>query len=126
MVYCPHFHCNMTQFLNSHLPGRCSGRGGPTVWPPTSLDLTTIDFFYGGCVRLSTPHKYFKISMNSKFTSELLVNKLRCKCCPVIEWDWLLLWHVESPITLKSGGIKTLRVLVYAIQILLLCIAYFF
>jgi hypothetical protein len=43
----PHFHRNVTTFLDETFPGRV-GRGGPTVWPPRSPDLTPLDFFEWG------------------------------------------------------------------------------
>ena len=33
------------------LPGRWVGRGGPTVWPPRSPDLTPLDFFARGFIK---------------------------------------------------------------------------
>jgi hypothetical protein len=41
----PHFHRDVTTFLDETFPGRWVGRGGPTAWPPRSLDLTPLDFF---------------------------------------------------------------------------------
>jgi hypothetical protein len=48
----PHFHCNVTQFLNKCLPGRQTGRHAPIVWSP---DLTVlISFLRNVLRRLST------------------------------------------------------------------------
>jgi hypothetical protein len=41
----PHFHRNVTTFLDETFPGRWVRRGGPTAWPPRSQDLTPLDFF---------------------------------------------------------------------------------
>src|SRR5215475_8559763 len=41
----PHFHRDVTTFLDETFPGRWVGRGGPTAWPPRSPDLTPLDFF---------------------------------------------------------------------------------
>jgi hypothetical protein len=41
----PHFHRDVTTFLDENFPGRWVGRGGPTAWPPRSPDLTTLDYF---------------------------------------------------------------------------------
>jgi hypothetical protein len=41
----PHFHRDVTTFLDETFPGRWIGRGGPTAWPPRSPDLTQLDFF---------------------------------------------------------------------------------
>jgi hypothetical protein len=41
----PHFHRDVTTFLDATFPGRWVGRGGPTAWPPRSPDLTPLDFF---------------------------------------------------------------------------------
>jgi len=45
-----HFNADrdITTFLDETFPGRCVGRGGPTVWPPRSPDLTPLDFFCMG------------------------------------------------------------------------------
>ena len=36
---------DVTTFLVETFPGRWVGRGGPTVWPPRSPDLTPLDIF---------------------------------------------------------------------------------
>jgi len=41
----PHFHRDVTTFLDETFPPRWVGRGGPTAWPPRSPDLTPLDFF---------------------------------------------------------------------------------
>jgi hypothetical protein len=46
----PHFHRDVTTFLDETLPGRCVGRGGPTAWPPRSPDLTPLDFIAWGFI----------------------------------------------------------------------------
>jgi hypothetical protein len=47
----PHFHRDVTTFLDETFPGRWVGRGGPTAWPPRSPDLTPLDFFAGGFIK---------------------------------------------------------------------------
>jgi hypothetical protein len=47
----PHFHRNVTTFLDETFPGRWVGRRGPTAWPPRSPDLTPLDFFAWGCIK---------------------------------------------------------------------------
>jgi hypothetical protein len=47
----PHFHRDVTTFLDETLPGCCVGRGSPTVWPPRSPDLTPLDFFAWGFIK---------------------------------------------------------------------------
>jgi hypothetical protein len=47
----PHFHRNVTTFLDETFPGRWVGRRGPTAWPPRSPDLTPLDFFTWGLLR---------------------------------------------------------------------------
>ena len=41
-VYCNI--CNIW-FLDATFPNRCTGRDGPTPWPPRSQDITPLDFF---------------------------------------------------------------------------------
>jgi hypothetical protein len=48
----PYFHRNVTTFLDETFPGRWVGRGGPTAWPPRSPDLTPLDFFTLGLLRM--------------------------------------------------------------------------
>jgi hypothetical protein len=47
----PHFHKDVTTFLDETFPGRWVGRGGPTAWPPRSPDLTPLDFFAWGFIK---------------------------------------------------------------------------
>jgi len=56
----PHHHSQMqrcysrdvTTFLDETFPGRWVGRGGPTAWPPRSPDLTPLDFFARGFIKV--------------------------------------------------------------------------
>jgi hypothetical protein len=41
----PHFHKEVTDFLNSKFRVKWIGRGGTITWPPRSPDLTHLDFF---------------------------------------------------------------------------------
>jgi hypothetical protein len=41
----PHFHREVTMFLDETFPGRWVRRVGPTAWPPRSLDWTPLDIF---------------------------------------------------------------------------------
>jgi len=41
----PHFHRDVTTFLDETFPPRWVRRGGPTAWPPRPPDLTPLDFF---------------------------------------------------------------------------------
>jgi hypothetical protein len=47
----PHFHRDVTTFLNEAFRGRWVERGGPTAWPPRSPDLTPVDFFAWGFIK---------------------------------------------------------------------------
>jgi hypothetical protein len=47
----PHFHIDVTTFLDETFPGRWVGRGGPTVWPLRSPDLTPLDIFVWGFIK---------------------------------------------------------------------------
>jgi hypothetical protein len=47
----PHFHKEVTDFLNSKFPEKWIGRGGPITWPPSSPDLTPLDFFFWGYIK---------------------------------------------------------------------------
>jgi hypothetical protein len=49
----PHFHKEVTDFVNHKFPEKWIGRGGPISWPPRSPDLTPLDFFiFGGTSRM--------------------------------------------------------------------------
>ena len=53
-------YCNICKilFLDATFPNRWIGRGGPTLWPPRSPDITSLDFFLWGYVKdkvFSTP-----------------------------------------------------------------------
>ena len=52
---CKSVHFNLgrdvTTFLDETFPGRWVKRGGPTVWPPRSPDLTPLDFFARGLIK---------------------------------------------------------------------------
>jgi hypothetical protein len=41
----PHFHNEVTEFLNRKFPEKWIGRGGPITWPPRSPDLTPLHIF---------------------------------------------------------------------------------
>jgi len=52
----PHFHRQVREFLNQHLPQRLIGRGTDDdqmllSWPPRSPDATPLDFFQWGYVK---------------------------------------------------------------------------
>jgi len=52
----PHFHRQVREFLNQHLPQRWIGRGTDDdqmllAWPPRSPDATPCDFFLWGYVK---------------------------------------------------------------------------
>jgi len=51
----PHWHKEVREYLNEHLPGRWVGCAAATyntfcTWPPRSPDLTVCDFFLWGFV----------------------------------------------------------------------------
>ena len=43
----PHYHKEVSDFLDANFPNRWIGRGGPLAWSARSPDLTTLDFFWG-------------------------------------------------------------------------------
>jgi hypothetical protein len=47
----PHYHRDVTSFLNKTFPQRWVGRGGHIAWPPRSPDLTPLDFRIWGFVK---------------------------------------------------------------------------
>jgi hypothetical protein len=47
----PHYHRDVTRFLNQTFPRRWIGRGGYSPWPPRSPDLTPVDFSFWGFVK---------------------------------------------------------------------------
>jgi len=47
----PHFHRDVTTFLDETFPRHWVRRGGPTAWPPKSQALTPLDFFAWGFIK---------------------------------------------------------------------------
>lgn len=47
----PHWSLAVRSYLDTKLPQRWIGRGGPIAWPPRSPDLTPLDFFLWGYVK---------------------------------------------------------------------------
>jgi hypothetical protein len=52
----PNLHTDVNTFLGETFPGRWVGRGGPTVWPPRSPDLTPLDIFAWMLLTLNLPN----------------------------------------------------------------------
>ena len=55
-IFAPHWHKEVQEYLNEHLPGRWVGCAAATdntfcTWPPWSPDLTVCDFFMWGFVK---------------------------------------------------------------------------
>jgi hypothetical protein len=50
----PHFHMEVTDFLNRKFPEKWIGIGGPITWPPRSPDLTSLDFLFWGYIKDAT------------------------------------------------------------------------
>ncbi|KFM70764.1 hypothetical protein X975_05074, partial [Stegodyphus mimosarum] len=48
----PHWGTIVRSSLKDHFTGRLIGRGGPIPWPPRSPDITPLDFFLWGFVKL--------------------------------------------------------------------------
>jgi len=72
--------------LNVTFPNRWTGRDGPTLWPPRSPDITSLDFFLRGYVKnkvFSTPVPYItnlKARITDAFvtiTEDMLENTCR-------------------------------------------------
>ena len=54
----PHWGSHVRRLLDAAFPNRWIGRGGPTLWPSRSLDITPLDFFLWRYVKdkvFSTP-----------------------------------------------------------------------
>jgi hypothetical protein len=61
----PHFHKEVTDFLNIKFPEKWIGRGGPITWLPRSPDLTPLDFSFGDTSRmLCTCHHWLPLCGN--------------------------------------------------------------
>ncbi|GBM18857.1 hypothetical protein AVEN_137240-1 [Araneus ventricosus] len=48
VVYARWSPSTVLHFLNATYPAQWIGRGGPVAWPPRSLDLNPLDFFFWG------------------------------------------------------------------------------
>ena len=44
----PHYIRHVGEYLNESFPTRWLGRGGPVAWPPSSPDLTPLDYYLWG------------------------------------------------------------------------------
>jgi hypothetical protein len=49
----PHFHKEVTDFLNRKFPNKWIGRGRPIIWPLRSPDFTPLDFFLLGYIKVA-------------------------------------------------------------------------
>jgi hypothetical protein len=47
----PHFHKELTDFLNRKFPEKWIEWGRPITWPPRSPDLTPLDFCFWGYIK---------------------------------------------------------------------------
>jgi hypothetical protein len=98
---------NCQKAFATEVPWRWIGRQGPTAWPPRSLNLTLLDSLFEDMLRrlfTSPPPKCLKISIK-RFTFEMLVNQLACKCWPMFGMRMIIiLTCAQSPmgLTLKS------------------------
>ena len=48
----PHFSCFVTDVLNERFPDAWIGRGGPIPWPPRCPDLSPLDYFLWGYIKI--------------------------------------------------------------------------
>ena len=44
----PHYTRHVKEYLHESFPNRWLGRGGPVAWPPSSPDLTPLDYYLWG------------------------------------------------------------------------------
>ena len=57
----PHWGSHVGRFLGATFPNRWIGRGGSTLWPPRSPDITPLTSFYGGMLRTKCFRHQFQI-----------------------------------------------------------------
>jgi hypothetical protein len=61
----PHFHKEVTDFLNRNFSENWIDRAERIIWPPRSPDLTPLDFSFGGTSRmLCTCHHWLLLCRN--------------------------------------------------------------
>ena len=48
----PHYTRHVKGYLNESFPNRWLGRGGPVAWPPRSPDLTSLDYYLWGHMKM--------------------------------------------------------------------------
>ena len=48
----PHYTLHVRDYLNESFPNRWLGRGGPIPWPPRSPDLTPLDYYLWGHMKI--------------------------------------------------------------------------
>ena len=65
-----HWSLNVRHSLNTVFPGRWIGRDGPTPWPQRSPNLTPVDFFLFGNVKI----KVFEIEKLKKRISDAVAS----------------------------------------------------
>jgi len=47
----PHYTRHVREYLNESFRNRWLGRGGPVAWPPTSPDITPLDYYLWGHIK---------------------------------------------------------------------------
>jgi hypothetical protein len=48
----PHYTWHVRDYLHESFPNRWLGRGGPVAWPPRSPDLTPLDYYLWGHMKM--------------------------------------------------------------------------
>ena len=48
----PHYTRHVRDYLDESFPNRWLGRGGPIAWPPRSPDLTHLDYYLWGHMKM--------------------------------------------------------------------------
>jgi len=57
----PHWGSHVRRLLDAQVPNRRIGRDGPTPWPPRSPDITPLDHFLWGYVKVKMFQHQFQI-----------------------------------------------------------------
>ena len=77
----PHTARSSLEWLGEHFPGRVVGKGADVTWPPSSPDLTPLDFYLWGFVKEKVAQSSPKTVEELKRAIETVVHQIPADTC---------------------------------------------